>query len=68
MDKTVDYRNVYIHFTKPLLDGGGEYTDDANLASEDVADSIYLLPALWWFVLCSIFSYPEGIGFSLYSL
>ena len=34
MDKTVDYRNVYIHFTKPLLDGGGEYTDDANLASE----------------------------------
>ena len=34
MDKTVDYRNVYIHFTKPLLDGGGEYTDDGNLASE----------------------------------
>ena len=30
MDKTVDYRNVYIHFTKPLLDGGGEYTDDES--------------------------------------
>ena len=34
MDKTVDYRNVYIHFTKPLLDGGGEYTDDEKSASE----------------------------------
>ena len=34
MEKTVDYRNVYIHFTKHLLDGGGEYTDDVNLASE----------------------------------
>jgi hypothetical protein len=34
MDKTIDYRNVYIHFTKPLPDGGGEQTDDVNLASE----------------------------------
>ena len=34
MEKTIDYRNVYIHFTKPLLDGGGECTDDVNLASE----------------------------------
>ena len=34
MDKTVDYRNVFIHFTKPLPDGGGEYTHDEKLASE----------------------------------
>ena len=34
MEKTVDYRNVYIHFTKPLLDGGSEYTEEEKSERE----------------------------------